>query len=84
MVVLPFANMSGDPQQGPIVDGITMDLITGCRKALRPVRDRPQLDVRLQGKGGEDRGGGGGKRRSSRARTAACSAPVIRSGSMRS
>ena len=29
VVVLPFANMSGDSKQGPIVDGITMDLVTG-------------------------------------------------------
>jgi adenylate cyclase len=29
VAVLPFANMSGDARQGPIVDGITMDLVTG-------------------------------------------------------
>ena len=29
IVVLPFANMSGDSRQGPIVDGVTMDLVTG-------------------------------------------------------
>lgn len=29
VVVLPFANMSGDSQQSPIVDGITMDIVTG-------------------------------------------------------
>ena len=32
VVVLPFANMGGDSQQGPIVDGITMDLVTGLGK----------------------------------------------------
>jgi TolB-like protein/class 3 adenylate cyclase/Flp pilus assembly protein TadD len=29
IAVLPFANMSGDARQGAIVDGITMDLVTG-------------------------------------------------------
>jgi len=29
VVVLPFSNMSGEAQQGPIVDGITMDVVTG-------------------------------------------------------
>jgi adenylate cyclase len=32
VVVLPFANMGGDSQQGAIVDGITMDLVTGLGK----------------------------------------------------
>ena len=32
VVVLPFANMGGDAEQGPIVDGITMDLVTGLGK----------------------------------------------------
>ena len=32
VVVLPFANMGGDSEQGPIVDGITMDLVTGLGK----------------------------------------------------
>ena len=32
VVVLPFANMSGDSQRAPIVNGITMDLVTGLGK----------------------------------------------------
>jgi DNA-binding winged helix-turn-helix (wHTH) protein len=31
LVVLPFANMTGDPDRGYFADGITEDLITGCR-----------------------------------------------------
>ena len=31
IAVLPFANMSGDPEQEFFADGITEDIITDCR-----------------------------------------------------
>ena len=52
IAVLPFANMSGDPEQEYFTDGITEDIITDLSKVSGAVRDRPQLDVHLQGQVG--------------------------------
>ena len=54
IAVLPFDNMSGDPEQDYFADGITEDLTPhppGYRTvALRgPASDRAQLDLSLQG-----------------------------------
>jgi hypothetical protein len=46
IAVLPFQNMSGDPEQEYFTDGITEDIITALSLALR---DRPELLVLLQG-----------------------------------
>ncbi len=48
IAVLPFANMSGDPEQEYFADGISEDLITGLVPHPLAVRHRPQLDLRLQ------------------------------------
>ena len=50
IAVLPFTNMSGDPEQEYFADGVVEDIITallaGC---VFPFRDRPQFELHLQG-----------------------------------
>ena len=48
IAVLPFDNMSDDPDQEHFADGMSEDLITGLVPHPLAVRDRPQLDLRLQ------------------------------------
>ena len=50
IVVLPFANLSGDPEQEYFVDGVTESLTTDLSR-IKAVRDRPQHRVHLQGQG---------------------------------
>ena len=47
--VLPFANMSGDPEQEYFSDGISEDIITDLSKVSALVGDRPQHRLHLQG-----------------------------------
>jgi len=47
---LPFANMSGDPEQEYFSDGISEDIITDLSKVLSARRDRAQHILHLQGK----------------------------------
>ena len=47
IAVLPFNNMSGDPEQEYFADGITEDIITLLSKHRWLFRHRAQLDVRL-------------------------------------
>ena len=49
MVVLPFANIGGDPEQEHFVDGVTESLTTDLSRIRGAVRDRPQYGVHLQG-----------------------------------
>ena len=42
IVVLPFINMSGDPQQEYFADGITENLTTDLSSLAGPVCHRPQ------------------------------------------
>ena len=49
MVVLPFANIGGDPEQDYFVDGVTESLTTDLSRIRGAVRDRPQHGVHLQG-----------------------------------
>ena len=49
MVVLPFANIGGDPEQEHFVDGVTESLTTDLSRIRRRLRDRPQHGVYLQG-----------------------------------
>ena len=49
IAVLPFTNMSHDPEQETFVDGLTEDLITDLSRTGWIVRHRPQLDLCLQG-----------------------------------
>ena len=51
IAVLAFTNMSGDPGQDYFSDGITEDIITESVAVLRAVRDRPQLELPIQGQG---------------------------------
>ena len=47
IAVLPFVNMSGEPEQDFFVDGITEDILTDL--SPRAARDLAQLCLRLQG-----------------------------------
>ena len=49
IAVLPFTNMSNDPEQETFVDGLTEDLITDLSRTSGIVRHRPELDLCLQG-----------------------------------
>ena len=49
MVVLPFANIGGDPEQEHFVDGVTESLTTDLSRIRGAMRDRPQYGVHLQG-----------------------------------
>ena len=48
IAVMPFTNMSGDPEQEYFSDGITEDIITGIVTAPVVFCYRPQLNLRLQ------------------------------------
>ena len=49
IAVLPFQNMSGDPEQEYFADGLAEDIITELRPYQLDVGNRSQLDIRLQG-----------------------------------
>ena len=49
IVVLPFANIGGDPEQEHFVDGVTESLTTDLSRIRGACRDRPQHGVHLQG-----------------------------------
>ena len=49
IVVLPFANIGGDPEQEHFVDGVTESLTTDLSRIRGAVRDRPQHRLHLQG-----------------------------------
>ena len=51
MVVLPFANIGGDPEQEHFVDGVTESLTTDLSRIPGAVRHRPQHRLHLQGQG---------------------------------
>ena len=52
IAVLPFTNMSGDPEQEYFADGLVEDIITALEPGELLLRDRPQLVLHLQGPGG--------------------------------
>ena len=52
IVVLPFANIGGDPEQEYFVDGVTESLTTDLSRIARLVRDRAQHGLHLQGQAG--------------------------------
>ena len=49
MVVLPFANIGGDPEQEHFVDGVTESLTTDLSRIRARRRDRAQHRLHLQG-----------------------------------
>ena len=63
IAVLPFTNMSGDPEQEYFSDGISEDIITALVQAALVLRDRAQLFVHLQGQGRPYEAGRRGTRR---------------------
>ena len=68
IAVLPFTNMSDDPNQEYFADGITEDLITDLTKISGlSRRNRPQLVLLLQRSTGEGAAGGRGVGRALRA-----------------
>ena len=67
IAVLPFTNMSGDPEQEYFADGIAEDIITALSRVQVALRHRPQLDLHLQGQGGRRQAGRPRARRALRA-----------------
>ena len=51
IAVLPFTNMSGDPEQEYFADGMVEDIITALSRIQPAVRHRPQFELHLQGPG---------------------------------
>ena len=49
IAVLPFQNMSGDPEQEYFADGMVEDIITALSRVQVAVRHRAQFDLHLQG-----------------------------------
>ena len=66
IVVLPFANLSGDPRQDYLADVLTEGLTTGLLADQRHARDRAQHRFHLQGQAG-------GRLARDQAETSACS-----------
>ena len=64
IAVLPFQNMSGDPEQEYFADGMVEDIITAAQPPALAIRDRPQLRLHLQG---QDRRHQAGRPRARRA-----------------
>ncbi len=84
IAVLPFDNMSGDPDQEYFADGISEDLITGAVAHPLAVRDRPQLDLRLQASRGRCAAGRRASSACAMCWKAACAAPATGCASARS
>ena len=61
--MLPFVNMSGDPEQEYFSDGITEDIITDLSKVSALVRRRPKHRLHVQGADGRREGGRADARR---------------------
>ena len=51
IAVLPFQNMSGDPEQEYFADGMVEEIITALSPHPLAVRHRPQFELHLQGPG---------------------------------
>ena len=49
IAVLPFANMSGDPEQEYFADGMVEEIITALSPHPLALRHRPQFELHLQG-----------------------------------
>ena len=52
IAVLPFANMSGDPEQEYFADGMVEEITTALCPHPLAVRDRPEFEFYLQRPGG--------------------------------
>jgi TolB-like protein len=51
IAVLPFENLSGDPEQEYFADGIVEDIITALSRFALAVRYRAQFELHVQGPG---------------------------------
>jgi DNA-binding winged helix-turn-helix (wHTH) protein len=49
IAVLPFQNLSGDPDQEYFVDGMVEEITTALCRICWLFRDRPQFELHLQG-----------------------------------
>jgi len=52
IAVLPFQNMSGDPEQEYFADGMVEEITTASLSHPLAVRNRPQFELHLQGANG--------------------------------
>ena len=77
IAVLPFQNMSGDPEQEYFVDGLVEDIITALVALQIAVRNRPQLELHLQGQAGRHQAGRSANSACATCSRAACVRPVI-------
>ena len=68
LAVLPFQNMSGDPEQDYFVDGMVEEITTAIARLPWLFRDRPQFEFYVQGQAGRREAGSAGARRALRAR----------------
>ena len=57
IAVLPFHNMSGDPEQEYFADGMVEEIITALSPHPLALRHRPQFELHLQGPGGRREAG---------------------------
>ena len=72
IAVLPFNNMSGDPEQEYFADGMVEEIITALSRSALAIRDRAQFELHLQGprsrrEAGRSRAGGALRARRQRA-----------------
>ena len=63
IAVLPFVNLSEDPKQQLLCDGMTDNIINCPFQGAAALRDRPQFDFHLQGQSREGQAGQRGIRR---------------------
>ena len=82
IAVLPFANMSGDPEQEFFADGLTEDIITALSRVNSLCGHRAYLNAHLQGQtdGDKARGPGTGRALRDRGQCAPRRGPAPRHG----
>ena len=84
IAVLPFANMSGDPEQEYFADGMVEEIITALSRIRWLVRHRPQLDLHLQGPGRRSESRSGASSACAMCSKARCARPATACASPRS
>ena len=68
LAVLPFQNLSGDPEQEYFADGMVEEITTAIARLPWLFRDRPQFEFYVQGQAGRCEAGGAAAGRALRAR----------------
>ena len=84
IAVLPFANMSGDPEQEYFADGMVEEIITALSPHPLALRHRPQFELHLQGPGGRREAGRARTWASAMCSKARCARPATGCASPRS